>query len=72
MVRRVAIVAAVISGVGLVAGGVQGMAALDGRLSEATPRPVTREVDLKQELRHRDGDCPARKQQQRRRDLTEL
>ncbi len=66
-----AIVAAVVSGLGLLAGSVHGMAALDGRLAEATPQVQPREVEVRQELQRHDGDCPARKQR-RQTDLTEL
>jgi hypothetical protein len=67
----VAIVAAVVSGLGLLGGSVHGMASLDGRLAEATPPAQPREVDVRQELQRHDGDCPARKQR-RQTGLTEL
>jgi hypothetical protein len=53
--RRVATVAVVVAGVGLLGTGVRGLAAIDGRLADAADRPVTEEVDVKRELRGPDG-----------------
>lgn len=57
VVRRVAIVAAVVGGLGLFGSGVHGMAQLDGRLAELGERgPAVRDVELRRELGVR--DCP--------------
>jgi hypothetical protein len=55
--RRVAIVAVAVAGLGLLGTGVRGVAALDGRLADAIDDPPAREVEVRQELRDRD-DCP--------------
>jgi hypothetical protein len=62
-VRRVAILAVAVVGVGLFGTGVRGLTALDGQLADATDRPATHEV--KRELGPRD-DCPWRDSNERR------
>ena len=56
-VRRVAIVAVAVAGIGLFGTGVRGLAQLDDQLADAADRPATR--DVKRELGQK-GDCPWR------------
>ncbi|MEA2400986.1 MAG: hypothetical protein QOK00_1389 [Thermoleophilaceae bacterium] len=53
-VRRVAIVAVAVTGLGLFGTGVRGLTQIDGQLATATKPPATREV---KQLQVRD-DCP--------------
>jgi hypothetical protein len=57
--KRAAIVAVAIVGLGLVGTGVRGVAAVDGRLSDAADDPpAVRELEnVRQEIRA-PGDCP--------------
>ncbi|MEA2330202.1 MAG: hypothetical protein QOH58_340 [Thermoleophilaceae bacterium] len=63
-VRRVAIVAAAVAGLGLFGTGVRGLAQVDGQLADATERPATHQVKQKIEVR---GDCPWRERREERR-----
>ena len=58
-VRRLSVVVAALVGVALFGTGVQGLAQIDGRLSDAAERPVVHEVELRQEIPPA-GDCPWR------------
>jgi len=55
--RRLAIVTAVVCGLGLFGTGLRGVADVDGRLSDAADRPAVRELDVRQGTRA-PGDCP--------------
>ena len=54
--KRLAVVAVGVVGLGLFGTGLRGVTEVDGRLSDAEPQPV-RELDVKQEIRV-PGDCP--------------
>lgn len=58
-VKRLAMVVAAVVGLGLFGTGLRGVADVDGRLSEASERPVVRDVDFRQKTRA-PGDCPGR------------
>ena len=58
-VKRLAIVAVAVVGVGLFGSGLRGVADVDGRLSDAADRPVVRELEVRQKIRA-PGDCPGR------------
>ena len=60
-VRRTAVLALALAGLGLFGTGVRGLAQVDEQLADSTKRPVTHQV--KQEL---PGDCPWQERQQRR------
>jgi hypothetical protein len=61
-VRRTAVLALAIAGLGLFGTGVRGLAQVDGRLADGTERPVTQEV--KQAL---PDDCPWQDRRDQRR-----
>jgi hypothetical protein len=58
-VKRLAIVAAVVVGLGLFGTGLRGVASVDGRLSDASDAPAVRGVDVSQKTRA-PGGCPGR------------
>lgn len=60
-VRRIAVLALALAGLGLFGTGVRGLAQVDDQLADSTQRPVTHQV--KQEL---PGDCPWQEREQRR------
>jgi len=60
-VRRTAVLALALAGLGLFGTGVRGLAQVDEQLADLTERPVTNQV--KQEL---PGDCPWQVREQRR------
>ena len=55
--KRLAVVAVGVVGLGLFGTGLRGVTEVDGRLSDAAERPPVRELDVKQEIRA-PGDCP--------------
>lgn len=57
--KRLAVVAVGVAGLGLFGTGLRGVTEVDGRLSDAAERPPVRELDVKQEIRA-PGDCPGR------------
>ncbi len=61
-VRRTAVLALALAGLGLFGTGVRGLTQVDGQLADATERPVTHQV--KQEL---PGDCPWQERREERR-----
>jgi hypothetical protein len=58
-VKRLAIAAVAVAGLGLFGTGLRGVAEVDGRLSDAADRPAVRELDVSQKTRA-PGDCPGR------------